>query len=162
MVLFLLALNPLSKTIYHSALGFILHAGFSIAIFIYIYNRDNFKLENIVPIFMAIVVLEIVLGFLQYGLPSGNILNRYAVEDMRVATIGETARISGTFSYPAGYSSFILFIAFFIWALIKLNYSYIITISLTLFGDSYFVYDGRPWPNCHLCLHYFMRLFIKY
>lgn len=129
-VFFLLisALNPLNLTILHGLLGLMLHLGFWWLITYYYENRQFIDIRPLIKWMVLFCTIEIVLGFIQYQLPPDHILNKYADIDLLgqgngIATVGNSVRITGTFSYISGYSSFLIFANFFLWALIRLNYN---------------------------------------
>lgn len=131
------ASNPMNLTLIHGVLGILIHLGFWYAAFFYIDNRNLFNLEKVVKIIMIAAVAEILLAYVQYGLPSSNILNKYADAEAvggEIASVGNAVRVTGTFSYISGFTSFILMISFVVWLLIKENYKAYITIPFLLFG----------------------------
>ncbi len=122
-VLYLIAtaFNPLSPGIYHATSGIIIHLGFWLALTLYITKRDNFEIDYLFKLILIVIAAEIILGIMQYASPKDSFINRYAIvaqEDeteigLNIATVGDAVRISGTFSYIAGYVSFILFLQLF-------------------------------------------------
>jgi hypothetical protein len=117
-------INPLQLTIFHGMLGFIIYGGFWLGLFYYLANREQFFTPKLLNYFILFAAVEIVLGFIQYTLPMGHILNKYAHEGSKqVAIVGDSVRITGTFSYISGYGAFLLFYPFFMWSLIRLNFS---------------------------------------
>lgn len=115
---------PMQPTIYHGMLGMVIYGGFWIGLFYYLCNRQYFFTPNLIPYFILFAAIEIFLGFIQYQLPGNHILNKYALDSTQaIAIVGDSVRITGTFSYISGYGSFILFFPLFMWALIRLNYS---------------------------------------
>jgi hypothetical protein len=126
--LFISALNPLNLTILHGLLGLMLHLGFWWLIAYYYENRQFIDIRPLIKWMVLFCTIEIVLGFIQYQLPPDHILNKYAAidqlgQDQAIATVGNSVRITGTFSYISGYSSFLIFANFFLWTLIRLNYN---------------------------------------
>jgi hypothetical protein len=117
--LVLCALNPMNLTVFHGSFGIILHAGFWLGLFAFMANRDKIDFTKLIPWFLLISGFQLALGILQYLLPGGHVLNRYVkmAETERVATVGTAVRVTGTFSYIGGYTSFILFMIFFAWFL---------------------------------------------
>jgi hypothetical protein len=135
--LFLQVLNPLQKTFLHGPIGILLHAIFWITGFYYLFNKEKFNFQKYILVFVIIAFGEIVLGAIQYGLPQGHFLNRYAAEQNvgnSIAAVGSAVRITGTFSYISGFSAYLLFHALFVWGLILLEYRPAITISLLVAG----------------------------
>lgn len=131
------AFNPLQKTLFHGPIGILLHFCFWFLIYYYIENRDFFDVRLLVFPFIVVAFSEIVLGFIQYGLPQRHFLNRYAAEQNVgniIASVGDAVRITGTFSYISGFSSYLLFHALFVWGLIIYEYRPAITISLMIGG----------------------------
>lgn len=132
--LFVQVFHPWQPTIYHGILGMLVHGLFWIGIYYYLANRHLFFPERYMKIFFILCGLEIVLAFIQYQLPKGHVLNRYANEDVTVALISDRVRVSGTFSYLSGYTAFLLFYPFFVWALIRKRYSTWIVAIASTFG----------------------------
>ncbi len=129
--------NPLQLTFFHGIIGFLLHFSFWFAAFYYIENRDKVQLYQIIDILVIVGIGEIVLAFIQYPLPKGNFLNRYAEEKNVgniISEVGTAVRVTGTFSYISGFSSYLLFHAYYVWALIKLQYRPYVTLSLMIGG----------------------------
>ena len=134
-LLFIQALNPLNLTIYHGLLGILLHFGFWFMLYIYINNREFFNFKRLFLLILIVSGIQIFLGITQYFLPADNVLNRYSNEEANVALVSQQVRITGTFSYIAGYAYFFLFIGFFIWALLlsQVNFIYISILILLSF-----------------------------
>lgn len=131
------AFNPLQKTIYHGLVGIMLHCCFWVMIFFYIENRQFFDIKKWILPFVVVAFIELALGFIQYGLPQRHFLNRYAAEQNVgniIAEVGTAVRITGSFSYITGFSSYLLFHAFLVWGLIVYNYRPAVTLSLMLGG----------------------------
>lgn len=135
LVLFAEAFNPMNKTIYHGFLGILIHAGFWIGTFFYIENREQFVLEKIFPYLIGVAFLLMLLAYVQYGLPTNHILNKYVNEQLSggVATVGTNVRVTGTFSYISGFTAYIIFHAFLVWAMVKEKTRSFVIVSL-LFG----------------------------
>ncbi|MBS1627444.1 MAG: hypothetical protein JSR09_06080 [Bacteroidetes bacterium] len=136
-VLLIEAFNPLQLTIIHGIIGFLLHFGFWFAALYYVENRDLIELEKMIGIFVIIAFTEIILSFMQYGLPKDNFLNRYAEERNVggiIAEVGDAVRVTGTFSYISGFSAYLIFHAYFVWAAVKLQYRPYITLALLVGG----------------------------
>lgn len=117
-----MAFNPLNQSIYHGILGFILHMGFWLGIYIYFQNRKLFNLNSIYTVVILIGVIEFVLGAIQFNLPKDHILNKYASMEAikEIALVeGINVRVTGTFSYIAGYSAFYVFYAMVLWAILR-------------------------------------------
>ncbi len=130
-------INPLNLTFFHGALGFVLHFGLWFSAFYYIANRDKFDLRPLMPIIILFCISEIVLAFIQYQLPADNFINRYADEKQvggNYAYVGQAVRVTGTFSYISGFSAYLLFHMYFVWALVKMQYKPSVTLSLLFFG----------------------------
>lgn len=131
------AFNPLQKTINHGLAGITLHCCFWFIIYYYLENRDHFIIEKLIFPLIIIAFVEIILGFIQYGLPQRHFLNRYAAEQNVggiIAEVGTSVRITGTFSYITGFSSYLLFHILFVWGLIIYQYRPAITLTLMLGG----------------------------
>ncbi len=137
-VLLISAFNPLNLTIFHGFFGIILHLGFWWLLFYYFVNRHFINITTLIPLLILFCTIEIVLGFIQYQLPSDHILNKYAAinllgENQSVAMVGNSVRITGTFSYISGYNAFLIFAMFFNWGLIRAKYNKLV-ISFLLSG----------------------------
>jgi len=136
-MLSLMAANPSNFTIFHGIFGFLLHGGFWVAVFTYIRLKREIALELLIPLFILICAGEVILGSIQSQLPSDAFLNRYAVaegEGAADALVGDAVRVTGTFSYISGYSSFLFFYTFLVCALIKIKYPIPVIIVLFLMG----------------------------
>lgn len=123
-ILILMAFNPMNLTIFHGLFGIMLHLGFWFAIFFYLHNWQYFPFKGMIKIFVIVGVIEIVLGMVQSTLPPGHFLNKYATDDSSssVALIGgNTVRVTGTFSYLAGYGSFCIFFPLMLWGALRLK-----------------------------------------
>lgn len=117
-VLILMAANPLNQTIYHGIFGVLLHLGFLLIGFHYLENRAYYCWERLYGLLMLVFLIEISLGVVQYSLPRTHFINRYATEGATsIAYVGERARVTGTFSYVAGFSSWLFFVNLWIWSL---------------------------------------------
>ena len=122
------AFNPLNLTLFHGFIGIILYSGFWWIMSVYYNNRNFIDIRPLVPWMIFFCFFEIALGFVQYQLPSDHFLNKYAAieqlgSNQAIAMVGNSVRITGTFSYISGYTSFLIFVVFFIWALIRLDYN---------------------------------------
>lgn len=49
----------------------------------------------------------LILGIVQYFSPTGSLINQYVAESMDIAMVGSHARITGTFSYLSGYTTYL-------------------------------------------------------
>jgi len=117
-VLALMAFNPLNQSIYHGAFGMLLHLGFWLFAFHYLENRRLYDWGNLFGLLLLLFAIEIVLGIFQYSLPRTHFINRYASETATsIAYVGERARVTGTFSYVAGFTSWLVFVNLWIWSL---------------------------------------------
>jgi len=117
-ILALFALNPRNATLFHGGIGFILHFGIWLTCFIYYQNRDVFPYEKIVKLAIIVLLIQFALGVLQYNLPNTHFLNKYIDDEAGAnAFVGDRVRISGTFSYISGFTAFLSFCGFFVWAL---------------------------------------------
>ena len=165
--LFFCAFNPLNATIYHGILGIILHGGFWFALFAYLDNRDKIDVVKLSPWFWVICLAQFALGVVQYLLPSDHLLNKYAnLEEVQViANVGSAVRVTGTFSYVAGYSSFIFFMAAFGWYLaLKKTFQSRLVILLLFFAFAGALMNGSRATTAILlvisCFIFFNRQFI--
>ncbi|MFN0015269.1 MAG: hypothetical protein ACKVU2_12045 [Saprospiraceae bacterium] len=117
-MLVLMALNPLNQTLYHGAFGVLLHGGFWLFAFHYLENKDLYRWDHLFGLMLAIVLIEVGLGIVQYGMPKDHIINRYSNESVTsIAFVGEAARVTGTFSFVAGFSSWLLLVNLWVWGL---------------------------------------------
>jgi len=163
--LILLAFSPMNLTVFHGLFGFLLHFGFWFACFYYIEHRDGFDFRPILTMLVMVAAGEMVLAFIQYQLPPDNFLNRYANEQQvggNIAVVGTAAavRVTGTFSYISGFSAYLLFHAYFVWALVKLNYRPFITIGLMIFGlVAAFMNGSRGATYVYLLIMIFFLVF---
>ena len=120
--LILLALNPMNATLFHGIFGFIIHFGFWMVMIVYINERDSFPFEKLMPIFIIIGFAQICLTFVQFTLPESHFINRYESSDnVDGFENGLGVRVIGTFSYIAGYGSYLYFLGLFAWALMLEN-----------------------------------------
>lgn len=136
-LLLAMCFNPLNKTIMHGVLGLIIHFNFWFATFYYIENRDKFQFERLIFIFAIVSLFEFILTSIQYQLPQDNILNKYADEKLvgnTIAVVGQSVRVTGTFSFLAGYASFITFHGFLVIVMIRTLFRPSFTVFLFLFG----------------------------
>ncbi len=135
-VLFILAFNPMNETVFHGIFGIFIHLGFWFTCFFYLNNKNLFEPSKFLYLFLLVGIAELLLGFVQYTLPSTHFLNKYANEDAiaDVATFGSVVRITGSFSYLGGFGSFMIFYAFMIWAMLRLHYSSFLVIFLYTLG----------------------------
>lgn len=117
-ILTLMAFNPLNQTLFHGLFGLLLHLGFWLIGFHYLENRHLYPWEKLQHLLFLIFFLEIALGIVQYNLPRSHFLNKYAAEGVTsIAFVGEAARITGTFSFVAGFTSWLIFVNFWTWSL---------------------------------------------
>ena len=131
------AFNPLNLTIFHGILGIILHLGFWWLIFFYYENRQLIDIRPLIPWMVTLCVIEFIIGIVQYQLPADSFLNKYAAIDQlgvnqSVAMVGNSVRITGTFSYISGYTSFLIFAILFIWSLFYTAYNKRVIVFLLL------------------------------
>lgn len=117
-VLLLMAFNPLNQSIYHGTFGLLLHLGFWFFAFHYLENKHLYDWKALFDLLLVLFFAEVALGILQYSLPRTHFLNRYAAETATsIAYVGERARVTGTFSYVAGFTSWLFFANLWIWSL---------------------------------------------
>lgn len=137
LVLLIGVFNPINKTIYHGIIGFILHFGFFFMLLFYINNREKFKFEKILPILVNIGFLQLLISFFQYSQPDDSFINTYADLEAvagSIAKVGQSVRVSGTFSYISGFTAYLFFHIMLVWALVKNGYKNYSTIILLFFG----------------------------
>jgi hypothetical protein len=128
-------INPLQYTLFHGMLGVIIYGAFWLGLFFYLANRDKFQMDALIKWFLIAAAVEIVLGFIQYALPNGHFLNKYAQErHAGIAVVADSVRITGTFSYISGYTAYTIFHAFLVWALIRLRYPNWVTMGAAALG----------------------------
>lgn len=122
LLLLIEAFNPLNLSWIHGSLGFLIHSGFWFAMYYYITNRHLFILGNL-GVIVVVASLMLILVYIQYSLPPDHLLNKYVDEKKvsGISTVGDRVRVTGTFSYIGGFSSYLVFHIFFIWALIRRN-----------------------------------------
>ncbi len=134
--LLLSAINFRNLTIFHGILGIIIHVNLWYLLFYYYYNRHLIRFQPIINLALILCALELILGFIQYGLPPKHFLNAYADAERGgdVAVVVDSVRVTGTFSYLSGYTAFLIFYSFFTWALIKIQYNARITVTLIALG----------------------------
>jgi hypothetical protein len=114
-------INPYQKTLFHGMLGFLVYAPFWLGIFFVIVNRGQFNFYKIRWLLLSVAIVEIVLSFIQYTLPASHFLNKYAVEKDSggIAMVGDSVRVTGTFSYLSGLTAYTVFHAFLCWAIFR-------------------------------------------
>jgi len=138
-VLALMAFNPLNQSIYHGAFGVFLHMGFWLMAFHYLENRQLYDWEKLFGLLLFLFAVEITLGIFQYSLPRTHFINRYASETATsIAYVGERARVTGTFSYVAGFTSWLVFVNLWLWSLALQKRSLrllVVLTSLTVFAS---------------------------
>ncbi|MFL9481543.1 O-antigen ligase family protein [Chitinophagaceae bacterium LWZ2-11] len=128
-------INPLNLTLFHGCFGLILHLGFWFTTYFYVLNRDKIDLIQVIPIILVILFGEIILGFIQYGLPPTHILNKYATDAAGdIALVGSAVRVTGTFSYIGGYTAIACFMCLFFLVLVRYNYNAVIISLLGIGG----------------------------
>lgn len=145
MYLILQVISPLQVTFFHGMLGLMVHGLFWIGIFYYLTNRHQFHPARFIRLIFVVVTMEVILAFFQYALPASHVINKYAHDSvLQVATIADSVRVSGTFSYLSGYTAFLLFFPFFVWALILLKYpSWMVAIAVVFGGVAGFMTGSR-------------------
>lgn len=131
--LIIFAFNPLNYTIYHGILGIMIYLTFFTIILSYFKNQALLDTRLFLYICLAILGVEVVLGSIQYVSPGDSFINRYAVEDdstAGAALVGDAIRVTGTYSYIAGYSAFLYLSLFSVFYCIKKDifkqYSYVL------------------------------------
>lgn len=127
---------PLQLTFFHGLFGVMVHGGFWLGIFYYLANRHLFEPRKLINLMLIVAAGEVVLGFIQYGLPMDHVLNRYAREGQSIAVVINRVRITGTFSYLSGYTAFLIFYPLLVWALIRLRYPQWFVVTALLLGVS--------------------------
>ena len=135
-LLFPMIVNPLNHTYYHGVIGFVLHLGMWIPFFYYFNNRSYLSIDRLIPVFILITIAEISLAMVQYSLPFEHFLNRYANESIinHAASIGDSIRVTGSFSYIGGFGSFMFFASCLIHIMIIRKTNFIITYLVLMLG----------------------------
>ncbi|MDP1842872.1 MAG: hypothetical protein Q8K64_05575 [Sediminibacterium sp.] len=163
-VLGLGVLNPLNLTVNHGVLGFLIHFSFFFLLFFYLNNRDKFNFGKIIDILVIIGFAQLILVFFQYTQPPDSFINRYAdVEAVgSIAIVGNSARVTGTFSYISGFTGFLFFHSFLVWAMIKYRYKSVYTLILLSIGlVACFMSGARAATYLYLIL-FGLILFVEY
>jgi hypothetical protein len=134
--LVLSAINFRNLTVFHGMLGIIIHINLFYLLFYYYYNRHLIQFQPLINLSLILCAGELILGFIQYGLPPKHFINAYADAERGgdVAVVVDSVRVTGTFSYLSGYTAFLIFYSFFTWALIKIQYNARITVTLIVLG----------------------------
>jgi hypothetical protein len=116
-VLVALAFNPLNKTVYHGAIGIVIHAGFWLLMLVYIQHRRVMPVERLSAPLLLLCAGQFALSYVQYILPADHVLNKYANEETvyAIAKVGNLIRATGTFSYLSGFGSFVTFVGLAVW-----------------------------------------------
>ena len=113
---------PLQLTFYHGLFGMLIHGGFWLGIFYYFANRSLFDPSMLMKWFLAIALIEVMLAFTQYALPTNHFLNKYARDMGDIAVVGDRVRVTGTFSYLSGFTAYTIFYGLMVWAIMRLRY----------------------------------------
>lgn len=132
--LIIFAYNPLNQSISHGVLGIILHLGLWLSLFYYLSIRTQILITpKVFFIFIILCFIQITFSIIQYNLPQAHILNKYVVETKYIAKVGDAVRVTGTFSYIAGFNAFLVFLGALIWSLaVQKKYQPLNIILLTL------------------------------
>ncbi len=135
--LVLFAMNPLNQTIYHGLFGIMIHLLFFGILWAYQKNKISFIIERFIYVTLILFAIQIIIGSIQYSSPGDSFINRYAVDEESTAgaaLVGDAVRVTGTFSYIAGYGAFILLALFNSFYLIKKEiypkYNFLILLSV--------------------------------
>ncbi|OAQ38591.1 hypothetical protein A5893_14350 [Pedobacter psychrophilus] len=138
--LLIFGLNPLNQSIYHAIFGFFIHLIFFSILLSYLKNKNNFNAKYFSFFILVCIIIEVILGSIQSVSSADSFINRYAVsEDIETsaALVGDAIRVTGTFSYIAGYSAFQFIGLFASFYLIKKyifkQYSYLF-LALVVYG----------------------------
>lgn len=152
--------NPKNETIYHGMLGFSLHFAFWLFMFTFIQYKHLVDLHKLIPLFLIFSIAEIALGIIQYNLPANHPLNTY--NDMRstgsvIALVGDRVRVTGSFTYLSGFTSFLIFYPFLLVYLIATRYMkfYLIVILVGLGLIGVFISGART----AFVMYFFILLF---
>jgi hypothetical protein len=84
---------------------------------------DERTFRRFVTLALIVCTVPLALGVVQFNLPPDHLLNRYAWSDQSVATFGSAdhARVTSTFSYITGYSTFLVALGVFLLAAIAVE-----------------------------------------
>ncbi|WP_026903763.1 hypothetical protein [Pedobacter glucosidilyticus] len=136
-LLIIFAVNPLNHTLYHGLFGIMVHLLFFGILWAYQKNKEFFLSEKFISTSLILFAIQIIIGSIQYSSPGDGFINRYAVDEESTAgaaLVGDAVRVTGTFSYIAGYGAFIFLALFASFYLIKKEiypkYNFLILISV--------------------------------
>jgi hypothetical protein len=119
-----MAINPLNLTLFHGVFGLLVHLLFFGLIWVYMNQISLFKETKLIYGIIISLLIQVILGSIQYSSPRDSFINRYAVEEdanTGAALVGDAVRVTGTFSYIAGYGAFLMLALFAVFYLIKKN-----------------------------------------
>jgi hypothetical protein len=102
--------------------GYFLHVGVFLPLFIYFNDRDAFPVERLNKLFLFVVLFELLLGIVQFMSPYDSIINKYVRDMSEFGGIAmlygvDRVRITGTFSYIGGITALFTFFGFWLWGL---------------------------------------------
>lgn len=118
----IMAMNPLNHTLYHGLFGILIHLLFFGILWAYQKNKASFIDKKFISTTLVLLAIQVIIGSIQYSSPGDSFINRYAVDEESTAgaaLVGDAVRVTGTFSYIAGYGAFILLALFISFYLIK-------------------------------------------
>jgi len=107
------AFNPLNFTIYHGISGIIIHSSFLILFTFYFNFKEKIDFNVTISWVLILGLTETFLGAIQTVSPPTSWINAYAgfgedTNQAATAFVGNAVRVTGTFSYLSGYTSFLL------------------------------------------------------
>lgn len=133
----IMATNPLNHTLYHGLFGILIHLLFFGILWAYQKNKASFIDKKFISTTLVLLAIQVIIGSIQYSSPGDSFINRYAVDEESTAgaaLVGDAVRVTGTFSYIAGYGAFILLALFISFYLIKKEiypkYNFLILLSV--------------------------------
>lgn len=145
LTLILLAFNPLSQSIFHGIIGFYMYSLFYLIMRKYFIYKDHIHLKSLFWVILGIAGLEFILGSAQYFLPPTHILN-YQIKikglDPGIARVGDNIRVSGTFSYLAGYGTFVSLVGYLVWSQLVLRTKLVWLVPFALAGIGCALFSG--------------------
>ena len=108
-----MAANPLNLTLLHGLSGVIIHSAFLIVFTFYFAFKDTIDFNQLIFWILLCGLLQTGLGAIQSFSPADSWINVYAglgddgVQEAS-AYVGDAVRVTGTFSYLSGFTSFLL------------------------------------------------------
>lgn len=116
------AFNAKNHTIYHGLFGLVIHLGIWVGLISYFKRRDFFEIEKLAGFLILVLLVEVFLASAQNVLPGDHPLNTNSEGNIAEAIVGDSIRVSGTFSFLGGFQAMVTFYGFFIWFLVVLRF----------------------------------------